>query len=101
MWPNQENQPNALPDAVEAHVAVEAQQLVIQEEQAAEEVINIAADPLDQMLATQEVIELSNSRVLAMDDGTDASDGEQQEIQAPLLPAEPVNIVPFSDFNQL
>jgi len=44
---------------------------------------------------------LSNLGVLAMDSGTDASKPENQEFQAPNLPIEEVQIVPFPDFNQL
>lgn len=36
-----------------------------------------------------------------MDDSTDASEGEQQEIQPPLLPIEEVQIVSIPDFNNL
>jgi len=56
---------------------------------------------MDQILVAIEEVALSDSGVLAMDDGTDAFEGEQQQIQAPLLPIEEVQIVPFSDFNQL
>lgn len=107
VWPNHQNQLNLpvvdeaqanLPAVEEGQDNVQAQLPIVQNEQAVEEVINIAADPLDQILAANEVIELSDSGVLAMDDGTDASEGE---VQAPLLPIEPVQIVPFPDFNLL
>jgi hypothetical protein len=52
-------------------------------------------------LAAQEELEVSDSGVLAMDDDSDASEGEQQQIQPLLLPIEEVQIVPLPDFNNL
>ena len=84
MWPNQvaaaENAiwPNQLNAEVNENVAqVDHQLPAFQEEQEPEEVINDPANPEDHIQPVQEEFELSNSGVLAIDDDTDASDGEQ------------------------
>lgn len=83
IWPNQvnaaendiwPNQANAAEDDIAAQL--DQQLPTIPEEQEPDEVINTPADPDNQNMAAQEELEVSDSGVLAMDDDSDASEGE-------------------------